>query len=232
VALLLLLRIRIARPAGATAGPVKMRLTEGFRYLWLDRGMRISTFYMGCVGFFAIGPLLTVIPQLAAQRLHDGALSYGMLYAVNGFGSMLGFALGGLLPKPDARRLGLVMFTADLIAGICIVWLGHSERFATAAPALALIGVTASYGGVLGLSWIQERIPPSMAGRILSIVMFAVLGLTPVSMAAGGFLIAHYSLTALMTLSGVAIGVVALVGLATPAIHRFGAYPVPAQYQS
>lgn len=227
VALLLLLRIRIAPSPGAGAGPAKVRLTEGFRYLGLDRGMRIATLYMACVGFFAIGPLLTLLPQLAAQRLHDGALSYGMLYAVNGLGSILGFALGGLLPKPDARRLGLVIFTADLVAGISIGWLGQSESFAVAAPALALIGVSASYGGVLSLSWIQERIPPALAGRILSIVMFAVMGLTPVSMAAGGFLVAHWSLTTLTTISGFAIGIAALIGLATPALNRFGAYPVP-----
>ena len=231
VALLLLLRIRITASPGRAASAPKIRLTEGFRYLRLDRGMRIAIAYMGCVGFFAIGPLLTVIPQLAAQRLHDGALSYGMLYAVNGLGSMLGFALGGMLPKPDARRIGLVMFSADLIAGLCIGWLGQADRFAVAAPALALIGTGASYGGVLGLSWIQERIPAALAGRIMSIVMFAVMGLTPVSMAAGGLLIAHYSLTTLMSISGAAISVVALAGLAIPAIHRFGAYPVPAQYR-
>jgi hypothetical protein len=71
----------------------------------------------------------------------------------------------------------------------------------------------------------------SLTGRVLSIVMFAVLGLTPVSMAAAGFLAAHYSLTLLLTVSGAAIGSVALLGLITPAIHRFGAYPVAAPYQ-
>jgi len=229
VALALLLKIRLSSP-GQTKSPTRLRLAEGFRYLGKDRGMRIATLYMGCIGFFAIGPLLTVIPQLAAQRLHDGALSYGMLYAVNGLGSMLGFALGGMLPKPDARRLGLVMFSADLVAGLSIGWLAHADRFAVAAPALALIGLTASYGGVLGLSWIQARIPPSLAGRILSIVMFAVLGLAPLSMTAAGFLVARYSLVVLLTVSGIAIVAVALLGLLTPLIRGFGAYPAPSSY--
>lgn len=226
-ALLLLVRIRLA-PANAAAPGERIRLSDGFAYLWQDRGLRIATFYMGCVGFFAIGPLLTVIPQIAAQRLHDGALSYGMLYAVNGFGSLLGFALGGLLPKPSKRHLGPIMFAADLIAGSCVLWLGHSTSFATAAPALVLIGVGASYGGLLGLSWIQERIPPRLAGRILGIVMFAVVGLTPVSMSLGGLLVAHYSLTALLSLSGCAIASSAMLGLLLPQINRFGAYASPA----
>jgi MFS family permease len=229
VALLLLLRIKL-QPLQHTedANGVGVRLTDGFRYLWRDRGLRIATSYMSCIGFFAIGPLLIVIPQIAEQRLHDGALSYGMLYAVNGLGSLLGFACGGLLPKPGKRRLGLVMFSTDLLAGICVFWLGHSTSFATAAPALALIGLSAAYGGVLALSWIQERVPATLAGRVLGIVMFAVLGLTPVSMSLGGVIISHYSLEALLTLSGCAIGSFALLGLLSPGINRFGTYAKPA----
>lgn len=227
IALLLLVRIRLA-PQPGMAGKPQVKLADGFRYLWRDRGLRIATLYMACIGFFAIGPLLTVIPQLAAQRLHDGSLSYGMLYATNGLGSLLGFACGGLLPKPDKRRLGLVMFSTDLTAGIGIFLLGHSTNFATAAPALALIGVSASYGGVLGLSWMQERIPQQLTGRVLGIVTFAVLGLTPVSMTLGGVVISHYSLTTLLNLSGSAIACFALIGLISPGINRFGTYPGPA----
>lgn len=226
VALLLLLQIRPG-PRAAPPSDARVRLADGFRHVWRDRGLRIATFYMGCVGFLAIGPLLTAIPQLAAHRLRDGALSYGMLFAINGLGSMIGFACGGLLPRPGRRQLGLIIFSADLLAGLCIVWLGHSSSFASAAPALALIGGAASYGGVLGLSWIQERIPPALAGRILGIVMFAVLGLTPLSMSLGGVVVAQYSLTTLLTVSGCTIATLALLGLLLPGINRFGSYPSP-----
>jgi hypothetical protein len=219
VALLLLLQVRIDARAQAGAEET-VRLTEGFRYLGRDRGMRIATFYMGCIGFFAIGPLLTVIPLLAVQRLHDGALSYGTLFAVNGLGSILGFALGGILPRPAPRRIGLTICSADLIAGLAIGWLGHADSFVTAAPALITVGITAAYGGTLALSWIQERVPPSLAGRVLSIVMFAVLGLTPLSMAAAGFLVAHYSLVTLLTISGTAIVATAALGLLTPGVRN------------
>lgn len=227
VALFLLTRIRLT-PRPDIGARARVRLAAGFSYLWRDRGLRIAIPYMACIGFFAIGPLLTVIPQLAAQRLDDGALSYGMLYAVNGLGSLLGFACGGMLPKPDSRRLGLVMFSTDLAAGLGMFLLGHSATFPTAAAALVLIGLSASYGGVLGLSWIQERIPSQLSGRILGIVMFAVLGLTPVSMMLGGLLIARYSLTTLLEISGCTIAVFALIGLLSPRINRFGTLASPA----
>jgi MFS family permease len=229
MALLLLLKITLPMQQDTVdTGPAPLRLADGFIYLWRDRGLRIATLYMSCVGFFAIGPLLTVIPQIAEQRLHDGALSYGLLYAASGLGSMLGFACGGMLPKPGKRQLGLVMFSTDLAAGIGVFWLGRSTNFATAASALALIGLCAAYGGVLALSWIQERIPTELAGRVLGIVMFSVLGLTPVSMSLGGVLTAHSSLEALLTVSGCAIGSFALLGLLSPAINRFGTYASPA----
>ncbi|GAB3038442.1 MFS transporter [Oleiagrimonas citrea] len=225
-ALFLLTRIKIESPSSESGIP-QVRLTDGFRYLGRDRGLRIATMYMACVGFFAIGPLLTVIPLLAEQRLHDGALSYGMLYAVNGLGSLLGFACGGMLPKPGKHYLGLTMFSADLLAGVGIFLLGHSTSFLSAAPALALIGLCASYGGVLGLSWIQGRVPQNLCGRVLGIVTFAVLGMTPVSMALGGLLISQYSLTVLLDISGCVIAGIAVIGLLTPGIHRFATYPSP-----
>lgn len=69
--------------------------------------------------------------------------------------------------------------------------------------------------------------PPTLAGRILGIVMFAVLGLRPLSMSLGGFIIANSSLTTLLNASGCPIAALALVGLAVPAINRFGMFPAP-----
>lgn len=108
-----------------------------------------------------------------------------------------------------------------------MIFISFHATCGSAAPALALIGITASYGGVLGLSWIQKRIPPTLAGRILGIVMFAVLGQTPLSMSLGGFIIANSSLPTLLTASGCLIAALALVGLLVPGINRFGMFSAP-----
>jgi hypothetical protein len=225
-ALLMLLRIRQST-LKIGAGKPDVRLADGFRYLWHDRGLRIVTFYMACITFCAIGPLLTVVPQFADQRLSDGALSYGMLYSINGLGALVGFACGGMLPRPGARHLGLIMFTADLIAGLCVFWFGQSTSFATAAPALVLIGLCNSFAIVLCLSWIQRRIPARLSGRVIGLVMFATMGTTPISMTLSGFIEAHYSLTALLSMAGFAISALALSGLVLPGVNRFGIYPSP-----
>jgi Major Facilitator Superfamily len=204
-----------------------VRLADGFLYLWQDRGLCIVTVYMACISFFAVGPIMTVIPQFADQRLHSGALSFGLLYTVNGIGALIGYVGGGMLPKPKAQHLGLTLFTANLIAGIGVLWLGFSFSFTMAAPALVLIGITNSISIILSISWIQGRIPLTLSGRVIGIVMFASMGLTPVSMTLSGLVSAHFSLTILLCISGGAIITFSLLGLAIPSIYRFATYAKP-----
>jgi MFS family permease len=237
VSLIMMFRIRLAPldeggRSGAGNIPGKIRLADGFRYVWQDQGLRIVTLYAACIGFFAIGPLLTVIPQFAAQRLDQGAFSYGLLYAANGLGALAGFTCAGLLRKPDARTVGLVLFTADLVAGVCLLWFAQSGSFGTAASALAVMGVANAYGGVVAMSWIQQRIPMRLSGRVLGVVMFAMMGLAPVSMALSGGVIAQYSLSTLLWVSGSVVAGFSLLGLVLPGLNRFGTYPSPPSPQA
>ena len=226
VAITILLGIRLpSRPA--QTGTVEELVVDGLRYLRRDRGLRIVSIYVTSIGLFAIGPIMTVIPQFATQRLANGALSYGLLFTLSGVGSLIGYALSSMLPKPSARRLGLVMFSADLVSGMAVVLLGHSYTLAGAAAALIVTGACNGFGVVLCMSWIQERVPENLMGRVMSIMMFAVMGLTPLSMMASGFLLTWHSLLWLLTLCGGAMMALALLGLAVPALNRFGECPVP-----
>jgi MFS family permease len=220
--------IRVAPQQGSAMSPPAVRLAEGFAHVLRDRGMTIAIAYVACVCFFAIGPLLTSIPQFAQQRLPEGALGYGVLYAANGLGSILGFAAGGLLPRPSLQRIGPTMLAADLVGGACVLWFAHSQSLAMAACALAMLGIGTSYGGVVAISWIQQRVPMRLAGRIMGLVMFSSMGLAPLSMALSGAVVAASSLQTLLTLSGTAIVAVTAIGLLLPSIRRFGTLPPPA----
>lgn len=220
------IRVR-ATGGGAGMRPPTVSMAEGFAHVRRDRGMAIAIAYVSCVCFFAIGPLLTAIPQFALQNLPEGALAYGVLYAANGLGSVLGFAAAGLLPKPAARMIGPTMLGADLLGGLCVLWFASSDRLAMAALALALLGLGTSYGGVVAISWIQQRVPMRLIGRIMGIVMFASMGLAPLSMAVSGAVASRASLSLLLTISGSAIVAVSLFGLVVPAIRRFGLHPAP-----
>lgn len=228
LALLVQLNIRMT-PATDASGqrPPTARLAEGFAHVRRDPGMTIAIAYVACVCFFAIGPLLTAIPQFAQQRLAEGALGYGVLYAANGLGAVLGFAAAGLLPKPTPARIGPTVLATDLLGGLCVLSFAHAQGLALSALALALLGMGTSYGGVVAVSWIQQRVPMALVGRIMSIVMFSSMGLAPLSMVLAGALAARTSLQTMMTVSGVAIVAVSLFGMMTPVIRRFALQPAP-----
>ena len=71
-------------------------------------------------------------------------------------------------------------------------------------PAAALMGIAGIGTGVVntyGVSWLQRRTDPAMQGRVMSIVMLASMGLTPVSYAVSGS-IAQVNPTLLFVLAG------------------------------
>ena len=79
--------------------------------------------------------------------------------------------------------------------------------------------------GVTFVSWIQQRVPHDLMGRIRSIVLFSAMGLAPVSMAATGILTVHFSLTWLITISGSALVGASAMALCVLGVRRFGSAP-------
>lgn len=56
----------------------------------------------------------------------------------------------------------------------------------TLLPILFVMGVSAGFLNVQLMAWFQQRVERAMLGRVMSVLMFAVLGLMPVSLAAAG----------------------------------------------
>ena len=83
------------------------------------------------------------------------------------------------------------------------------------AAILVLMSGAAAFLNVQMLSWFQQRVDSAMRGRVLSVLMFASVGLMPVSMAIAGIAIT-WSLPGMFLLGG---GMVLLVSLLA-AMHR------------
>jgi hypothetical protein len=66
---------------------------------------------------------------------------------------------------------------------------------------LFLMGVTSGYSAVHINSWYQQRAEPSMMGRVMSLRMFGIFGLMPVSLTISGF-VADVSLEWLFIAAG------------------------------
>ena len=75
------------------------------------------------------------------------------------------------------------------------------------AAALLLMGLAAGVANVHIVAWIQERIALEFRGRVMSVLMLALIGLMPVSLAAAGVLVA-WSLPRMFLLGGALLVVV------------------------
>ncbi len=126
-----------------------------------------------------------------------------------GGASLLGIVAAGLLPRPPARLHGL-----DAALPVCRLQRRHgpggssaSTLFQVAAPVFAM-GAASGYLVVFFFSWLQGRTPAAMMGRMMSLILFASVGLVPVSQALSGALM-RVSVTALFVGAGMLLAAAA-----------------------
>jgi hypothetical protein len=70
--------------------------------------------------------------------------------------------------------------------------------------ALVIMGTCSGFTNVHIASWMQGRVPREMLGRVMSVLMFAAIGLMPVSFAVAGA-VAQLHLSAMFAASGMLV---------------------------
>jgi MFS family permease len=173
----------------------------GIRYLWNEAGLRFMFIIVTFTNFLFVGPLLVGIPVLAAQRLPEGAVAFGLLTSAYAGGNLVGYLLAGSLPRPTGK--GLTIFVVGLVCafGLVLVALGWVSITWIDFALMLLIGVGNGYIAILMFTWIQQRTPKEMLGRMMSMLLLSNIGLTPVSQAVAGA-VSKWNLTGLFFSAG------------------------------
>jgi len=184
-----------AHPDGGLGG----QIAAGFRYAWSDVGIRVTLIVIAVVDFAANGALGVGLPTLAHGRFGTGAAGLGILFGAWGVGATAGALGSGLVPPP--QRFGWLMVLLCLWLGVGTGVVGLLPSLGPAALAMGLCGVATGVVNTYGVSWLQRRTDPAMQGRVMSIVMLASMGLTPVAYAASGT-IAEVNPTLLFLIAG------------------------------
>jgi len=184
-----------AHPDGGLGG----QIAAGFRYAWADVGIRVTLIVIAVVDFAANGALGVGLPTLAHGRFGTGAAGLGILFGAWGVGATAGALGSGLVPPP--QRFGWLMVLLCLWLGVGTGVVGLLPSLGPAALAMGLCGVATGVVNTYGVSWLQRRTDPAMQGRVMSIVMLASMGLTPVAYAASGT-IAEVNPTLLFLIAG------------------------------
>jgi hypothetical protein len=75
------------------------------------------------------------------------------------------------------------------------------------ATVLFVMATGAGFLNIQLVSWFQQRVDRSVLGRVMSVMMFAAIGLMPLSLAAAGFAV-KWSLTAMFAGAGLLVLIV------------------------
>ncbi|HKW08221.1 MAG TPA: MFS transporter [Candidatus Dormibacteraeota bacterium] len=197
----------LALPTASESAPGKAhadgglggQIVAGLRYAWSDIGIRITLIVVAVIDFGANGAIGVGLPTLAHGRFAAGASGYGIILGAWGLGATVGAVAAGMIPPP--KRFGWLIVALCLWLGTGVVVVGLLPSLPPAAAVMAVSGIGTGVINTYGISWLQRRTDPAMQGRVMSLVMLASMGLTPIGFAAAGA-IAQYNVTLLFALAG------------------------------
>lgn len=163
-------------------------IVDGFRFVRADASMFALFLLIAGIELFVQGPVIVGIPVLADTQLPQGALAVGIIFSSFAAGALLGAVLAGALPVPR-RRLGHIIVGTYILSGLLILPFGYLKATWMAASIVGAIGVMGGYTNIMFTTWLQARTPQKMLGRVMSLLMIAAIGLSPISNAVSGALI-------------------------------------------
>jgi Sugar phosphate permease len=179
---------KLPDPPRPVAAPKAMlhSIMEGIAYVGRDVPLRSLMMVVAVLNFCIAGPVSIGLAYLTKTRFGSAA-DYGVLLSAVAAGSLLGALLAGVW---KIRRRGVMILAVSLALGICLGSIGMLSTVWTIAGVLLVMGGAAGLVNIHISAWIMERIDSAVRGRVASVLMLASLGITPISLAAAGFLVA------------------------------------------
>jgi MFS family permease len=186
-ACLLLMRSLPAMGAGSDGHPLAA-VMEGLRYSWGRAPFRWMIGMIAVANFCVAGPLAVGLPVLAkAGVFAEGAAALGMILSAYGIGNLVGMVGAGSLPKPTAGAFAFIVVALLTVFGGVIALLGYITSTALAVALMVVLGLGNGWVAVTAISTLQRFTAKEMLGRVMSLLVLAMVGLVPVSQALAGF---------------------------------------------
>ena len=161
-------------------------IMEGIGYVFKDVPLRSMMLLAGGLNFCLAGPV-TVGLAYVTKTTFDSAAALGIALTAVAAGSLGGALLAGIW---RIRKRGRLILSVSVILAACLGSIGVLDRLWMIAAVLFVMGASAGVANVNISAWIMQRIDVTMRGRVSSVLMLASIGLTPISLAVTGLLIA------------------------------------------
>ena len=172
-------------------------IAEGIAYVGKDVPLRSLMLLATIMNFCIAGPVSIGLAYLTKTRFGSPA-AYGIVISAVAAGSLLGALLAGVW---KIRRRGVMILPVSAVLGLCLGSIGLMNRVWSVASVLLVMGAAAGMVNVHIGAWAMQRIDAAVRGRVASVLMLASFGITPISLAVAGFLVA-WSLKLMFLLAG------------------------------
>ncbi len=212
---------RNTKSEGENSQSVWSDILEGLRYVWHDTTLRTVFIIIAALTMLGNAPIIIGVPVLADERLPNGAAAFGILMSAYGAGSLIGIVLSGLLPNPPQKWFGTILFLAVTLMGVLMAALAFVYTIWVGMVLLFLTGLVDGWVIIQFTTWLQRRSPERLLGRIMSLLMFAFVGLAPVADTVIGGLI-EWNLNAVLLICGALLALIALIAAFQPPIRAMG----------
>ena len=164
-------------------------IAEGLRFTMSRPAFRWLLALIAAVNLLLVGPLFVGIPVLTQAQFAQGAAAFGFLVSAYGIGNLCGMIVAGSAPRPSSRAFTSVVLALFAGFGLVIAALAFLTSVWVGVVLLAALGVGNGYVAVVMMTLVQRMTPAAMLGRVMSLVMLAMLGVTPLSQALSGVIV-------------------------------------------
>ena len=201
-----------------TAQDILADLKVGWVFLRHEMVLLANTI-QGMVGQFAVG-VVTAVGIVLAKELTPSTYTatYAFMETAIGVGNLIGgFFLGLLAARVQSK--GRLIIGAYTAFGICIVLVGLVPPLPMVLGLMFGIGVANMAFVIPSQTLFQERTPPEMMGRVVSLRFALVFGGMTVAMAFGGLAAGVFGVGPVIALAGVLSVCAGLAGLFVRAVR-------------
>jgi MFS family permease len=200
------------KPAsGAVRKNMIRSILDGLLYVKNDVLLRSFMLVVAVLNFCVAGPFGVGIAFIAKKQFGSPS-DYGLLVSSLAAGGLSGLLLAGVW---KLRRRGLLLLAVSATIGVSMAVIGLLVHLWSLMALLFLVSAASGFLNVQILTWFQQRVERAMLGRVMSVMMFAAIGLMPFSLAAAGAAI-QWSVRGMFAVAGTAVLVVTIAA----ALHR------------
>jgi MFS family permease len=197
---LLMMRVKEREIRSGSTEAIQEAL-EGFRYALGSPTISALLLLVALVSIVGV-PYTVLMPIIAAQVLHGGARTLGLLMGATGVGAMMGALT--LAMHRGVRGLGKIAAAAACGFGASLVLFSFSRWFAVSMVLLIPVGYCVMLQMAATNTLLQTMSPDHLRGRVMALYSMMFMGMAPVGSLGAGFAAARLGAPATLAIGGVA----------------------------